>query len=326
MIQYLAKQARRMTLISLCLTSFTLLSHASDHADPIFNKDPNSGLAGLFAFPDKEHMVFVLNIYPGLASAPPLKLTPYLYRIHIDTHTKVNFNDPSQKVRYGGSISDPSTLLADITIDFTLNNDTSINDVKISGIADSNAIRTWSGVRDDPFIFPNFFGTNVVSMAVTIPQSVFPSKRNEFIVWGTSHKAKNNKQIDHVGRSNRTMQPRLDFINKVPPSEQQALIQQRHDHPNFIQRFLMNKLKPLLAIRHYDIFPDVMIYSKRFPVGFPNGRKLTDDVADLTCRGGDCLLWELSFADGGWPRQTVNDKTFLNTFPYLAEPWPAKSN
>ena len=32
-------------------------------------------------------------------------------------------------------------------------------------------------------------------------------------------------------------------------------------------------------IRPYDLKPDVMIYTDRFPPGFPNGRLLTDDVA-----------------------------------------------
>jgi hypothetical protein len=65
-----------------------------------------------------------------------------------------------------------------------------------------------------------------------------------------------------------------------------------------------------------------MIYTNRFPPGFPNGRLLPDDVAALTCATGDCILQELSFVEGGWPRATVNDKPFLDDWPYLAEPWP----
>ena len=82
---------------------------------------------------------------------------------------------------------------------------------------------------------------------------------------------------------------------------------------------------PLFATRQYDFVADVMIYTNRMLVGFPNGRKLTDDVAAKTCHLGDCLLWELSLGNSKqWPRQTVNDKTFLSDFPYLAEPWPIK--
>jgi hypothetical protein len=68
-----------------------------------------------------------------------------------------------------------------------------------------------------------------------------------------------------------------------------------------------------------------MLYTTRFPAGFPNGRGLTDDVALLTCQTGDCILMELSYTESqAFPRATTNDKPFLSTFPYLAEPWPAK--
>ena len=77
-------------------------------------------------------------------------------------------------------------------------------------------------------------------------------------------------------------------------------------------------------IRKYDLVPDVMIYTNRFPAGFPNGRLLTDDVNAILCTTGDCLLQELSFIEGDWPRATKNDKDFLPDWPYLAEPWADK--
>ena len=42
----------------------------------------------------------------------------------------------------------------------------------------------------------------------------------------------------------------------------------------------------------------------------------------MSCSTGDCILQELSFIEGGWPRATMNDKPFLATFPYEADPWP----
>jgi len=75
-------------------------------------------------------------------------------------------------------------------------------------------------------------------------------------------------------------------------------------------------------MRKYDPQPDVMVYTTRNPPGFPNGRRLEDDVAHITCEIGDCVLQELSFIEGGWPRATKNDKDFLPDFPYLADPWP----
>jgi hypothetical protein len=86
---------------------------------------------------------------------------------------------------------------------------------------------------------------------------------------------------------------------------------------------LVNAYQPLFKLRPYDNFPDVMIYTNQYPIGFPNGRKLTDDVGALTCDQGDCALVEGSYIDSPqYPRATVNDKPFLKEFPYLAEPWP----
>ena len=63
-----------------------------------------------------------------------------------------------------------------------------------------------------------------------------------------------------------------------------------------------------------------MIYTKRYPIKFPNGRNLKDDVALLTCEQGDCALVEGAVIDSPqWPRATENDKPFKKEFPYLAE-------
>jgi len=88
--------------------------------------------------------------------------------------------------------------------------------------------------------------------------------------------------------------------------------------------FLRAGLESLFAFREWDFVPDVMIYTSRFPVGFPNGRLLTDDVAAILAQHGDTLLLELSHHNASWPRETKNDKTFLKEFPYLAEPWPER--
>jgi len=67
------------------------------------------------------------------------------------------------------------------------------------------------------------------------------------------------------------------------------------------QRPNLNRLSGLL-IRHYDSAPDVIFTTTR-PPGFPNSRRLDDDVALLTCAQGDCPLQENSFIDSTqWPR------------------------
>jgi hypothetical protein len=61
-----------------------------------------------------------------------------------------------------------------------------------------------------------------------------------------------------------------------------------------------------------------MIYDPSKPAGFPNGRLLTDDVVDLACAlAGECRVVA---SDAPFP--AVNDRSFLESFPYLAEPHP----
>jgi hypothetical protein len=296
---------------------------ASDHADPIVLKKLESGITGLFVFPDGNDLIAVLTVRPGLTTNPPYDLSPYSYQLHMDLSSEVTFNDQEDVLRFGGTIVNPEKIKAGVSIGFKLNENAELTERTITGLEDNIDIEVWTGVRDDPFIFPKFFGTNVIAIVTKIPFSSFPSNQRNWLIWATT--SKNGNQIDHVGRSNRTMQPRFDLLNTLPPSEHVKAITDRHEHPDLVYDISRTLLQPLFATRVYDFVADVMIYSKRNPVGFPNGRLLTDDVADLTCQLGDCLLWELSLGTAkAWPRKTANDKPFNADFPYLAEPWPSK--
>lgn len=311
-------------IIFVLLISFFSLAPpalASDHADPMNLKRLESGINDLFVFPDGDRMVAVLTVRRALTQSPPLKLEPYTYTINMDLHSQVSYESAEDRGRFGGTIANPEGISPDVTIELQLNNDTTVKSQSIAGLMNPDDVEIWTGVRDDPFIFPNFFGTNVVAMVLSIPIESFPEGQQDWLIWATSHKGK--KQIDHVGRSNRTMLPRLDVLNTIPPNEQVSTIKQIHIDPNLIQDIGRTVIQPLFGIRAYDFVPDVIVYTTRSVAGFPNGRRLSDDVAKLTCEYGDCLLYQLSFNSTG-PRPTTNDKPFLSKFPYLAEPWPDK--
>lgn len=170
-------------------------------------------------------------------------------------------------------------------------------------------------------------------MAFSIPKSSFPEHAQSWLLWATSSRVDGGAQIDHVGRSNRTQLGRFEILNTIPPSRHVAEIKEKAESRSSVQAFLGRWLPPLanlnqlsgFLIRHYDAVPDVMIFTQTRPPGFPNGRRLEDDVALLTCAQGDCPLQENAFIDTKqWPRSTVNDKPLSNVFPYLAEPWPDK--
>ena len=318
-------------LLGLALLVPPSALQSSDHADPVNLEVLESGITDLFAFPDGDQMVVILNVQRALTAPPPYQLEPFEFAIYMDLHSKVTVDNKEERARYGGSIPNPEGIKEDVMIKIRLKNDAGLNSVKYDGLQNTNRIKLFTGVRDDPFIFPRFFKRNAIVMVLSIPFASFPNKdQKDWILWGTSMRLKDGMQIDHVGRSNRSQQGRFDFLNTLHPSRHVAAIKAHNQTRMQIEKTLMqylpplvNAYQPLFKIRPYDNFPDVMIYTNQYAIGFPNGRKLTDDVAALTCDQGDCALVEGAYIDSPqWPRAPVNDKPFLKEFPYLAEPWP----
>jgi hypothetical protein len=319
-------------LLSLVLLFFPKGLNSSDHADPVILEVLESGITDLYAFPEGDQLIVMLNVRRALTAPPPYQLEPFEYAIYMDVHSEVTFDNPAEKARYGGTIKKPDAIKEDVTIKIRLKNDATLNSVKYDGLQNPDRIKLVTGVFDDPFIFPRFFRRNTIAMILSIPFSSFPNKDGmDWILWGTSTRLKDGVQIDHVGRSNRTQVGRFEFLNTLHPSRHVAAIKEHNETRERIEKFLMecfpplvNAFQPLFKIRPYDYFPDVMIYTKRDKPRFPNGRKLEDDVALLTCMEGDCPLVESSYIDSAkWQRDTSNDKPFLKEFPYLAAPWPA---
>ncbi|NOS87801.1 MAG: hypothetical protein HOP34_04550 [Methylococcaceae bacterium] len=322
--------------LALLFTLFLpLASFGSDHADP-FSIEPEeqaANLTGLFFFPQGDQMIAILDVRRSLTAAPPYILEPYEFSINMDGHTKVTFDNSEDKARYGGTITNPEGIFPDISIKIRLNNDVTVREKTFKGLKNPENIKVYTGVRDDPFIFPRFFNVNVITMVLSIPKSSFSETQQNLLLWATSESIEDGKQFDHVGRSNRTQLGRFEILNTIPPSEHVAAIKKQAESIKKVQDFLQACLPPLanlnqlsgLLVRHYDYVPDVMVYTNQYEPGFPNGRRLTDDVALLTCNQGDCPLQENAFIDTKqWPRATVNDKPLLPEFPFLAEPWPAR--
>ena len=319
--------------LALVLLLIPIGLQSSDHADPVNLEVLESGITDLFAFPDGDQMIVILNTRRALTAPPPYQLEPFEFAIYMDLHSKLTVDNAEERARYGGSIAKPEGIKEDVTIKIRLKNDATLNSVKYEGLQNTGGIKLFTGVRDDPFIFPRFFKRNTIAMVLSIPFSSFPNKdQKDWLLWGTSTRIKDGVQIDHVGRSNRSQQGRFDFLNTLHPSQHVAAIKEHNQIRARIEKSMMeylpplvNAFQPLFKIRPYDYFPDVMIYTKQYSIGFPNGRKLTDDVALLTCDQGDCPLVESSYIDSPqWPRATVNDKPFLKEFPYLAEKWDEK--
>ncbi len=327
----------RRALAAGAIVLAAAVAGASDHADPIALGNLDAGITGLFVFPAGGELTFVLTVHRGLTSPPPYDVDHFEYVIFLDLHSEVVFDNAADVARYGGTVLRPEGISHDAAIRLRLDAEAGLVDgyPRFEGLSGRGA-RVATGVYDDPFIFPRFFGTNVVAMVIALPMTAFDDAQRHFVVWATSSEIEGD-QIDHVGRSNRTQLGRLDFLNTLHPAEQLPALEDRFASGNRTARgfaHLMEHLMPVgavaglheyvLKVRKYDLAPDVLIYSRDRPPGFPNGRRLEDDVAGLTCAQGDCVLQEVAFIEGGWPRRTVNDKPLSTEFPYLAPPHPER--
>ncbi|MCI0654602.1 MAG: DUF4331 domain-containing protein [Methylococcaceae bacterium] len=334
---------------------------ASDHADPVPPikmkglDDGLIGLNGLFGFVHGDRIVIMVNVSRAIIDisdqiAAGIKDT--IYQVHFDTHTPVTFNNPTQLIRFGGSIAaaDWPNIARDASITYRIQKDTqggvSAKRVVFQsqpvaiGLTNIAAIQYQAGLFDDPFIFPAFNNKNTIVMIATIPLSSFIGNPRNFLIWATAHRS-DGTQFDIVGRAGRTQQPRLDFLNVLPPSKHvPAVVQERAknmmqttllksifkgEFKDFVEKELSTRIQQIFQIRKYDSdIPDVMILNLDRPLGYPNGQVPGDDVVRNTCIEGlgECQLWEIaSFADPCAPRRTYTDKPFSNSMPYLGEPW-----
>src|SRR5437762_7597983 len=72
-----------------------------------------------------------------------------------------------------------------------------------------------------PTLFPyTTLFRSVVAMVVHIPITCFPENQQDWLIWGTSHQG--SRQIDHVGRSLRTQNPRFEIRSEEHTSELQS--------------------------------------------------------------------------------------------------------
>jgi hypothetical protein len=354
------RSAFAKTLFLALLLAFPC-AQASDHADPvppIKQKGLDNGLIGvngLFGFVHGDRLVIMVNAGRALIDVSDeigAGIKDTIYKVNFDTHTPASFDNPTQLRRFGGTIAEAhwKNIAPDASITFRIKQDSSggVSEKRIAfqsqpvatGLNNPGAIQYVAGLFDDPFIFPAFNNKNTIAMIASIPLSSFSGNPRNFLIWATASHS-NGSQFDHVGRAGRTQQPRLDFLNTLPPSEQvpavneersknmmqQSLLKSvlRGEVKDFIERELSTRIQQIFQIRHYDsAIPDVMILNLDRAIGYPNGNVPGDDVVRNTCIEGlgECQLWEIaSFADPCAPRRTYTDMPFRNAMPYLGEPW-----
>jgi hypothetical protein len=195
-------------------------------------------------------------------------------------------------------------------------------------ISESQGYRFYAGPRSDPFFADaeglfngydftgadSFGGQDVLAMAIELPGAALGS--DTVAVWArTLVKAHDGfVQADRTGGSNV-----MNFLTYGSPDEIKPYREAGPDEDcaRFSQRYI-SILKSVgysteeAAGAVADLLPDVLHYDRRRPAEFPNGRGLSDDLADLAV---SLMTRGRVTSDGVGPHQDLQA-----TFPYLGRP------
>ena len=309
----------------------------ADHSDAI---DPRTDITDLFVFQspgDSDRSVFVLNVFPE-ASEPFASFDPEAtYELKIDTDGDFEA-DLSFHVRFDAtSMEEPAATVFRSTGRMARGTgpggDVVIQRAPMSVggevlITTRDGFRFFAGLRSDPWFadvdgFRNGFDftghdtfahRNVLGIVLEVP-SVTLGGVAPVGVWARTMAPIHGRatQIDQMGRPlvnavfNATDADRWEF-NRTPPDQQVAL---------FLSRFAAT----LQSFGHREgdaielaagLLPDVLGFDPSSSAGYPNGRRLTDDIADL--RVSTITMGRVT-ADRVGPHADL-----LDEFPYLGPP------
>jgi hypothetical protein len=312
-----------------------LLVRAADHGDaPGVRFDTRLDINDVYAFQSPSqsgNVVFIMTLVPAARIISPNTFHPtadhdFFVNTNADPDYEFAFN-----FRFGppgpGGIQEMHFIGESRTARLF---DVLGSTMQTINLAGGGAIR--ANESDDPFFFDliafraglgslcggaggstgvNFFrGLNVMSIALELPRSLFGA--NNIGVWARTFL--NGQQVDRMGRPaiNTVFIPSAmkDAFNAANPINDQTLFREPFtataralgntaDRANFLADFLL---------------PDIMSIDTSSTAGFPNGRRLQDDVIDA----------ELNLvSNGALTRDCVaNDSTFSNNFPYWGGPNP----
>src|SRR5258708_2475834 len=142
---------RALLLVLLFAVLLAPVALASDHADPIFLSDPEANITGLFCFPHNDQLILILNVRRSTTKGTPFPLAPYEYDINIDTHSEVTYDDEN-RARYGGKVTNPEGISADINIKIPLHRDLTFDDATDTALQEMQGVTHPHGRRAHPLI------------------------------------------------------------------------------------------------------------------------------------------------------------------------------
>jgi hypothetical protein len=336
--------------VGLGLLAAGLPALAADHRDaPAISERPVADINDVYAFiapDDPEQLVLAMTVNPvsDPGFAPTYAFSPdVLYRFTIDNaggprpeHTiDVVFSALSggeQRVR--ARFPDRTVVRGDATPPSV---GTEPNEPNIVDGPAGSDIQVFAGQRDDPFFFDligfnrslaftgadTFEGLNVSAIVLQFPVELVSDGQTDLEISGfTFNRAGRSfpagRPLDRMGN------PAVNTVF-IPSGQKDRFNRGR---PQTDERVFGDEIAASLealgtsdenaAIITSVAIPDTLKLSVEPDGGFPNGRRLQDDVIDI-------LLGLIFEGTGGPTTDEVdeNDEPFLSVFPYLAPPHQA---
>lgn len=339
-----------------------LRAEGADHKDsPSVEGDAGADITDVYAFrspTNAGNLVVALNVNP--LTAPSANATTNFasgvdYRIHVDNNGDLTA-DATVVVKFTGNDFTVTGLGANpITGKVTPAGTAPI-------VTDAGGIKVFAGLRDDPFFFDltafksfvsapvtpanglrpsgqtpadTFAGTNVSSIVIELPITALTgaANANTGTIKAWTSTARGTSQVDRMAipAINTALIPSAskNAFNQASPSGDIATFRPMAQTSvtglrDAVKSVLpaedggpLGKLTPEQVAG--ALIPDVVTIDFSKDVAFPNGRRLQDDVIDAALgivlnRGG---------AKGVPDAINANDKAFLGSFPFLAEPFQA---
>jgi hypothetical protein len=309
----------------------------SDHFD---TEDSRTDLTDLYVFPAASgggRSVLILGFNPE-ATADEVSFDPAAsYELKIDTDGDLE-PDVAFHVLFGGSEEEASATVYRATGAEARGSgpvgEAIITEARVArdgsgeGVA-SNGYRFYAGLRSDPHFkdvkgFRNNFQftgddpvarRNVFGIVLEVPNAALGG--STIALWARSMTVVDGevRQVDQAGRpgiNNTFNEPEDDRLafDATSPSEQRQLFGDKF--VAFLESIGYPRVEADGLVM--GLLPDILEYNVAEASGYPNGRRLTDDTADLTL----ALLTR-----GRLTSDLVGPHTdLLDDFPYLGVPHP----
>lgn len=312
----------------------------SDHFDA---EDSRTDLTDLYAFPAPGrpgHSVLILNVNPE-PSVGSLNVDPNAsYELKIDTNGDLEA-DVAFHILFTSTSGAEATATLYRSTGITARGTGAVGDIVIpeapmsigetARIAESGGFRLFTGIRSDPHFkdilgFRNDFQftgddpvakRNVIGIAIEMPNAELGG--GQLRIWARTVAPIDGEIVtaDQAGRPgtnnafNGPIEDRLEF-DSTPPTEQVHRFRERF--LAFLRSLGYSNAEAADLLPSY--LPDVLPYDPDQPPGYPNGRRLTDDTADLLA---SLLTRGRVTSDLAGPHTDL-----LDVFPYLGPPHPGE--